>query len=371
MSIDAHSPSRDAAHPPTRIFLLWQYITGYSTSGFRALIEQGHDVRLTFQEALVDPPFCAPFDDAELTRGLNASSWSGQPNADEIMQALEDFEPEVILVNSWHIAAYMKAARAWRGRALRIVVMDHQWLGTPKQWLGRATRRLYIAPAFDAAFMPGDGQAEFARHLGFRQNEIIVGLNTCDAPFFTGPQNPPRRAFLFAGRLVDTKGVDVLAEAYRAYRAQAVDPWPLVVAGIGPMDAMLSVLDGVEMLGFVPPKELPAVMAEAGCLLLPSRFEPWGVVVHEAAASGQSIICTSTCGAASRLVLDGYNGRVIAPDAPHDLTQAMHWVTNADVEHRTAISRRSVELANQYTPQRWAEHLVERARELRPLVVAR
>ena len=354
-----------------RIYLAWQYITGYSTSGMHELVAQGHDVRLMFQEALVHPPFLAPFDDAKLTEGLQAHGWTGQPDEALLMKELDEFQPEVLIVNSWHIAAYMKAARKWRGRALRIVVMDHQWLGTPKQWLGRLTRRLYIQPAFDAAFMPGDEQAVFARHLGFKQHEIIVGLYTCHQDFFTGPQNPPRNSFLFTGRLVDTKGADVLAAAYRIYREKAADPWPLVVAGIGPMDEELKAIDGVQLLGFVAPDELPAVMAEAGCLVLPSRFEPWGVVVQEAAASGQAVICTSKCGAASRLVLDGYNGRVVAPDRPAELAEAMLWVADADAAHRADMSVRGVELAKQYTPRRWAEHLVDRSRELLPLAVGR
>jgi glycosyltransferase involved in cell wall biosynthesis len=354
-----------------RYYLAWQYLTGYSTSGMHALVRQGHDVRLMYQQALVHAPFLAPFDDAELTQGLDAVGWTGQPDEDLLLRQLDEFQPDVLVVNSWHIPAYMKAARRWRGRALRIVVMDHQWLGTPKQWLGRLTRRLYIQPAFDGAFLPGDEQAVFARHLGFEQHEIIVGLNTCDDPFFTGPQDPLRDSFLFAGRLVDTKGVDVLAEAYRRYRAANDDPWPLVIAGMGPMDAELKAIDGVELLGFVPPKDLPEVMAKAGCLVLPSRFEPWGVVLQEAAASGQAVICTSTCGGASRLVLDGYNGRVVAPDRPAELAAAMTWVASADEGHRREMSRRSTELAGQYTPDRWAEHLTDRCRELLPEAVRR
>ena len=352
-----------------RIYLAWQYLTGYSTSGMHALAQQGHDVRLMYQEALVHPPFLAPFDDAELTKGLEAIGWSGHPDYDLLTRELEEFQPDVILFNSWHIGEYMKAARRWRGRALRVVIMDHQWLNTPKQWLGRLTRAAYIQPAFDAAFMPGDPQAAFARRLGFTRDEIVVGLCTCEEAFHTGPQDPPRNSFLFTGRLVDTKGVDVLADAYRRYRAQVSDPWPLVVAGIGPMADELSSIDGVRLLGFVSPKDMPAVMADAGCLLLPSRFEPWGVVIQEAAASGQVVICTDVCGAASRLVLDGYNGRVISPDDPRLLARAMTWVHAADPEHRTAMSRRSVELAKQYTPQRWAEHLVDRSRELLPTYV--
>ncbi len=346
-----------------RYYLAWQYITGYSTSGMRALVEQGHDVRLMYQQ--IDNAFWGAFDEDELTKGLNAVGWKDEPDEDLLLRDLEEFQPDVLIVNSWHIPTYMKAARKWRGRALRVVVMDHQWINSPKQWLGRLTRQLFIQPAFDAAFMPGDEQAVFARRLGFKQHEIIVGLYTCDDPFFTGPQDPPQNSFLFTGRLVATKGVDVLAEAYRRYRAASSDPWPLKVAGIGAMDEELKAIDGVELLGFVSPKDLPEVMASSGCLILPSRFEPWGVVLQEAAASGQAVICTSACGGASRLVLDGYNGRVVTADRIDELASAMRWVADADPEHRRAMSLRSTQLAAQYTPTRWAEHLTDRCRELR------
>lgn len=354
-----------------RIYVLWQYMTGYAASGFRELVRAGHEVRICHQAARPEPPYLAPFDDDELLAGISSTSWKGEPDADALLADVEAFRPDVLLVNSWHIPAYMKAGRRFRGRALRIVVMDHQWHATPKQWLGRLTRKAFLAPALDAALVPGDEQAVFARHLGFAQHQIIFGMNTCDDTFFTGPQDPPKASFLFTGRLVDTKGVDVLAEAYRRYRGLVDDPWPLTVAGVGPMDAELRGIDGVELLGFVHPDELPAVMAGAGCLVLPSRFEPWGVVIQEAAASGQVVLCTSTCGAASRMVLDGYNGRVVAPDRPAELAERMRWVSQLPVERRAEMSRRSVELARQYTPARWAEHLVERSFELLPELVRR
>src|SRR5207237_5831841 len=133
--------------------------------GMHGLVAQGHDVKLMYQEALVPPPFLAPFDDAELTEGLDASGWTGQPDEAQLMRELDEFQPDVLIVNSWHIPAYMKAARRWRGRALRVVVMDHQWINSPKQWVGRLTRSVYIQRAFDAAFMPGAEHEVFARHL--------------------------------------------------------------------------------------------------------------------------------------------------------------------------------------------------------------
>lgn len=351
-----------------RVYFLWQTMFGYAAAGMRAMVDQGAEVRILHQTAIAKPPFYAPFDDAEITKGLDVTSWEGSVSDERVNAELDAFQPDVLVINSWHVGAYRRAGRRWRGKALRIVVMDHQWHGTPKQWAGRLARRFIIEPAFDAALLPGDEQAVFARHLGFEQHEIIFAMNTCDDSFFTGPQPELHDRFLFAGRLVDTKGVDVLAQAYAAYRASVPDPWPLTIVGTGHMSTLFDGIDGVTFTGFLSPDELPPIMAEAGCFVLPSRFEPWGVVIHEAAASGLPVVCSSACGAASRLVLDGYNGRVVAPGDAEHLAQAMAWVADASPERRRRMGVASTELARQYTPTRWAEYLLDRSMELLPEV---
>ncbi|MGI8792721.1 MAG: glycosyltransferase family 4 protein, partial [Acidimicrobiales bacterium] len=328
----------------TRVYALWKQMSGHTASCFRALTAEGAEVRILHREATPD----APFDDASLTDGLDVRTWKESVDDDVVARELEEFEPEILFVCSWNVGAYRRSARRWRGRALRIVMMDNQWMGTPKQWGGRLARRAIIAPAYDAAFVPGERQAVFARHLGFRPREILSGVYSCEESFFTGPQVPPRDGFLFIGRLVGSKGVDVLASAYRAYYDRAVEPWPLRVVGTGPMAPALERLAGVEMLGFMAPSSLPALMAGAGCLVLPSRFEPWGVVVHEATASGMAVICTDVCGASTRLVLDGYNGRVVGTEDSEQLTLAMRWIAEAGSDRRASISSASTDLAAQF-----------------------
>jgi glycosyltransferase involved in cell wall biosynthesis len=337
-------------------------MSGHSAACFRALAAEGAELRILHRRATPN----APFDDEDLTRGLDAVSWVDSVDDGFVREEVEAFQPDILFVCSWNVGAYRRTARRWRGRALRIVMMDNQWLGTPKQWAGRLARTAILAPAYDAAFVAGDRSALFARHLGFQQHEILTGVYSCDERFFTGPQKPLREAFLFVGRLVESKGVDTLAQAYRSYRDDTAEPWPLLVAGTGPLAATIEDVPGVQMLGFVPPATLPAVMAEAGCLVLPSRFEPWGVVVHEAAAGGLCVICTTACGAAARLVLDGYNGRVTAPGDAEHLAAAMSWMSATDADQRTAMSRAGVDLAAQLTPQRWAQYLLDRSAELQP-----
>ena len=46
-------------------------------------------------------------------------------------------------------------------------------------------------------------------------------------------------------------------------------------------------------------------------------------MIHEATAAGLPVVCTSVCGAASRLVLDGYNGVVVSPGDAGALARAL------------------------------------------------
>jgi glycosyltransferase involved in cell wall biosynthesis len=143
------------------------------------------------------------------------------------------------------------------------------------------------------------------------------------------------------------------------------DPWPLVVAGTGPDARLLDGIDGVDQLGFVQPADLPDVFARAGCFVLPSRFEPWGVVVHEAAAAGLPVIASRACGASTRLVLDGFNGVVVTPGDVEALAGAFERMHRLTAGERRAMGSASHLLAGQYTPERWAENLLRRIPELR------
>jgi glycosyltransferase involved in cell wall biosynthesis len=111
--------------------------------------------------------------------------------------------------------------------------------------------------------------------------------------------------FLFIGRLVSLKGVEELAGAYLAYREQVSKPWGLKVAGSGPLENLLRRIPGVDLLGFVQPTAVRELMRDARCFVLPSRWEPWGVVIHEAAAAGLPIIATYSCGATTMFVGTG------------------------------------------------------------------
>ena len=117
--------------------------------------------------------------------------------------------------------------------------------------------------------------------------------------------------FLFVAQLIELKRVDQLVQALTQLTEQ---PFELIIIGDGPMRNDLKVqakrlLAGrVRWLGRLPMTEIPKKIANADCLVLPSRHDGWGAVVSEALMIGTPVICSDACGAAGVVRASGVGG---------------------------------------------------------------
>lgn len=135
---------------------------------------------------------------------------------------------------------------------------------------------------------------------------------------------------LFVGRLIRKKGVDVLLEALRMIVLRA--PCTLVIAGDGPereslerQVAQLGLAGHVRFVGFKQPKELPRWYCAADVFVLPSRTEPWGVVVLEALASGLPVVVTELVGCHPDVVTGPEVGMVVPAENAPALAKALEY----------------------------------------------
>ncbi len=339
-----------------RITILWSALAGYSVAFFRELaLSENCCVQLIYQK----PEVAAPYNEFDLSFCENAVEDSPGIRA-SLEERVAGFSPACILMSGWAHPHFMRIARRMRGRGIYVVAtMDNQWRGTFKQYIGIVTAHRFLKPAIDTFLVAGERQAQFARKLGYEQ--VLHGCYAAEVEKFAtrlAVTSRPR-AFLFVGRLIPIKNLHGLAEAYRLYRERVADPWTLIVVGTGPLASVLTDAEGVEPLGFVQPRLLPNVMWRARCLVLPSIFEPWGVVIHEAAAAGLPIVASYRCGAVTALMRDGINGFVVAPSADSIADAMIHVAESSDSELR-AMSRASLQLASLWTPTMLARYFYSR-----------
>ena len=135
------------------------------------------------------------------------------------------------------------------------------------------------------------------------------------------------RVVLFCGRLATQKGPDILLEAVPDIVAAARNV-RILFAGDGDMRAALEAraralkLNGaVTFLGYRKGPELPDLFHTADIVCIPSRNEPFGIVVLEAWSARKPVV-VSRIGGPREFVTDGIDGIKIEP-TPHAIADAL------------------------------------------------
>jgi len=346
-----------------KIAFLWTGLSGYMNACLKEL--SGRDgIDLLVSHQMPSPE--APFDAEQFAWISGRISWRSESDLVDLERKLIEFSPEILVIPSWHVHPYRRVARRLSGKCWRVMVMDNPWRGSLKQRMGAFVSRFYVKPIADVVWLPGERQASFARRLGFSQDAILRGSFTCDNPAFAAVHNarvtsglPVPKQFVFVGRMVAAKVVDSLLEAYKLYRKQNKDAWPLMCCGSGPMRSCFENQEGIRVEGFVQPEKMPQIMECAGCLILPSSFEPWALVVHEAAASGRLIIASENVGSVTHLVQPGYNGFISNNNDIHGLATLMSRVSSMSDTQLDQMSRASFLLSHQFSPKQWADTLLQ------------
>jgi glycosyltransferase involved in cell wall biosynthesis len=337
-----------------KIWFWWRQPSGYFDACTRALVSAGHEVSVMYEAPLSSAPF------AELNaRGFdhlaNVRFWSRQPPTNELRTVSATWSPDVVVVGSWGVRAYIRAAQTLPSTILRLVAVDSPWRGSMKQWGGRVTHRRLLARAFDGAWIAGAPQWELVRRLGFRSAQIIEHVYCCDSRLFSGGSPPQQRrsgAFLFAGRLVEEKGVSQLAEAFVRFRRSTGSTRSLRVVGNGPVRVRG---EGISVRPFANPPELRSLMDRSCALVNPAFIEHWGVSTHEAASMGLPLILSRAVGASSRFLSAGINGLHAGPDVA-ELAVALGEIDRLDLSTYCAMSAASTRLGSTLTLEKWVNN---------------
>jgi len=341
-----------------RIVFCWTGLTGYMPACWRVLMERPDvEIRVFIEKRRANTQHA--FSEASLA-GIPCQVRDREERSDyaDWLEQIEKFQPDLIEATGWH--SRLSREVAWSPKLVRgpkILGLDLPYQKTLKQRMAPWLLKPYLR-RYNAVCVSGERAAQYALYLGFEERQIERGLYGFDCDGFrvakTLRENAPwPRRFIFVGRYCHDKGVDCLLSAYRIYRESALDPWGLSFCGKGELAERIRAEAGVDELGFVMPDKLPSVLALHGVFILPSRFEPWGVVLGEACAAGMPIIATTACGGSVELLRPYFNGLSVAKNDIESLVKAMQWMHGHESELR-GMGNHAIDLAAPFDVKNWA-----------------
>jgi glycosyltransferase involved in cell wall biosynthesis len=217
------------------------------------------------------------------------------------------------------------AFRAKRGRAESILLTLGRASATMLNALMPGKRRA-------SALLVANQRTRDALPGGVCKNVIELVENGVDLTLWQAPaaaasdhEKDAPATFVFMGRLVDWKAVDLLLRAFAQARAKA--PMRLWVLGDGAERAKLDALAAelgiasvdpqavgfVHFAGWLPQKACADRLRQGDCLVLPSLLECGGAVVLEAMSMGKPVIATAWGGPLD--YLDPSCGILVSPDS--------------------------------------------------------
>lgn len=257
---------------------------------------------------------------------------------------------------------YLIASRLLRQR---ILLFAESWYPGPL-FLDRL-KGWFLRWACDGIFASGERAAQhFEQRLGFSPDKIRTGYSVVDNRHFNslrGVQPSRQRTLLCVARFSSEKNLIQLIKDFRQSELPRKG-WRLRLVGGGPQETTLRTLvtEGVELQPWKPYEELPQIYAAANAFILPSSFEPWGLVVNEAMAAGLPVLISSACGCVPDLVDTKLPANfVFDPNSEVELLASLNTLGRCSTDQLQQSGVANQQRIANFSPDSWAATVLKLA----------
>lgn len=233
--------------------------------------------------------------------------------------------PDILHIHSTFAGAAIRPFAPLFPEQTRIVYCPHGWAFS-RQGSGRAQKAAgaverWLARTSDRIVCISDHERREAEAFGISADRLVVIENGISPPAAAPAKNPVagappapargRRLIAFAGRFDRQKGFDTFLEVMRQLGAQA--DGIAIGSAITSDETLPDCPDNVRILGWQSRAAVFDLYRRADLLLVPSRWEGFGLVAAEAMQAGCAVFA-SRVGGLQDIVVDGQTGRLFQPD---------------------------------------------------------
>lgn len=257
--------------------------------------------------------------------------------------------PKVLHIHSTFAGAGIRPLLALVSCASRIVYCPHGWawdrsMSKAGIFLIQTVER-FLSRYTDQIVCISEHEHRSALAAGLPSKKLVLVRNAID---LTAPATlsvhaavwpHTARRILFVGRFDEQKGVDVLIAAL----ALLGDDVHAVMAGAAVLldGAALKIPSNATCVGWLAPGELETLFLQAQILVIPSRWEGFGLVAAEGMRAGLAVIATAV-GGLPEVVENNVTGLIIEPNSPVALANAIRSLNTKKSQHMGEMGRKRV-----------------------------
>lgn len=246
---------------------------------------------------------------------INLGPLSNFKKCRELITILRKTNYKEVIIGGWdHITAWITVLLSPRKK--NAVVVESSYLESTTRGLKGKLKQFYITRT-SKAYVSGKSQKRIFDNLDYKGEVIItkgVGIfNYISQPPYIKKDKVSK--FLYVGRFVDVKNLEFLIDTFNK-----IEDCELYLAGFGILEIHLKSIasENIHFLGAVENKKLPQVYQSMDVFILPSKLEPWGLVVEEALNNGLPVIVSNKVGCAEEIINES-NGLVFNANSQADL----------------------------------------------------
>lgn len=241
--------------------------------------------------------------------------------------------PKVWNRNRWHPKSLIKRwAIQMINRAPGTVFVTGRLAQAEMQSLGIVSEKIRILPFFVPDPVHGmevPDERDLFQRIGVDQNCGVL--------------------IVAAGRMIESKGFDLLLSALAQAAGQFVNNWHALIVGAGPelenlkkQLQSLALDDRVKFSPWLEAEEFARVFSVADIFVAPARFDPFPTTIISAMRAGTAIVATDGVGSAVELLTSGENGIIVPRESPEDLSRALVSLVNS-TEIRDSLGRNAMD----------------------------
>jgi glycosyltransferase involved in cell wall biosynthesis len=275
-------------------------------------------------------------------------------NSTHLFNFIFNINPKIIYISGWmdkmYIYTLFKIKLNNKLYVKTIAGIDDIWYGTLKQNFASYFATFILKYLFDYLWISGMPQYYYAKKMKFPDSRILLHLLSTNTNIEPAKKIFKKR-FLYIGRFHQNKGLEILLNAYIQLPVNIKKEWPLELYGNGPLLNSLNLIKDkyVHINNYLIKEDLQQEYNKGGIFVLPSIYEAWGVVVHEAITNGLPIILSYKVGSNLDFLINNFNGfKFYTEDELHLIFLK---ITNMSLKDLNEMSNNSLLLSKRITTE--------------------